>query len=275
MQRKLSLITTILSIAVSLNIYGQEILLHRAHAHNDYENPRPLKDAIELGFASIEVDVHLIGKDLYVSHKRPLVRNKTKTLRKLYLDPLKSIYDQNNGRIYKDPKSPLYLMIDIKSENEKSYVVLKEQLEEYKELLKPKKGTPAVVVYLSGNRPLHSVMYDGQRLASIDGRPEDLQTNYANSFMPIISQDYRKILGWSGHGDIPSKDMKAISDLVDRVHDQNKKLRLWGVPEQPQVWEALLTVGVDFISTDKLQNFHNFLKMKREENLARFHTEKK
>lgn len=31
-----------------------------AQAHNDYYHPRPLRDALELGFASVEADVFLV-----------------------------------------------------------------------------------------------------------------------------------------------------------------------------------------------------------------------
>lgn len=32
--------------------------LDRAHAHNDYEHARPLIDALERGFGSVEADVY-------------------------------------------------------------------------------------------------------------------------------------------------------------------------------------------------------------------------
>ena len=34
--------------------------LIRAHAHNDYEHTRPLFDALDHGFGSVEADVHLV-----------------------------------------------------------------------------------------------------------------------------------------------------------------------------------------------------------------------
>ena len=33
--------------------------LRQAHAHNDYEHPRPLLDALDHGFCSVEADVFL------------------------------------------------------------------------------------------------------------------------------------------------------------------------------------------------------------------------
>jgi len=48
--------------------------LARAHAHNDYLHPRPLLDALDAGFTSIETDVWLVDGDLLVAHDRREVR---------------------------------------------------------------------------------------------------------------------------------------------------------------------------------------------------------
>src|SRR5690242_5509037 len=44
------------------------IPLTRAHAHNDYEHTRPLLDALDQGFCSVEADVWLIDGELRVAH---------------------------------------------------------------------------------------------------------------------------------------------------------------------------------------------------------------
>src|SRR5712692_10174041 len=42
--------------------------LKHAHAHNDYEHKRPLLDALDHGFCSVEADVFLDGDALLVGH---------------------------------------------------------------------------------------------------------------------------------------------------------------------------------------------------------------
>ena len=44
------------------------IPLRHAHAHNDYEHKRPLFDALDRGFCSIEADIYLVGGELLVGH---------------------------------------------------------------------------------------------------------------------------------------------------------------------------------------------------------------
>src|SRR5204862_3959746 len=62
--------------------------LIRAHAHNDYEHSRPLLDALDRGFCSIEADVWLVDGRLLVAHDRNAVKAE-RTLQTLYLDPLR------------------------------------------------------------------------------------------------------------------------------------------------------------------------------------------
>jgi hypothetical protein len=42
--------------------------LANAHAHNDYEHKRPLFDALDNGFTSVEADVFLVDGKLLVGH---------------------------------------------------------------------------------------------------------------------------------------------------------------------------------------------------------------
>ena len=62
--------------------------LPRAHAHNDYQHERPLLDALDHGFGSIEADIHLINGNLLVAHNRDEAQP-DRTLQGLYLDPLR------------------------------------------------------------------------------------------------------------------------------------------------------------------------------------------
>ena len=58
-------------LTLSLTGFAQVNPLPNAHAHNDYRHGRPLQDALEHGFTSIEADVLLINGELYVGHAMP------------------------------------------------------------------------------------------------------------------------------------------------------------------------------------------------------------
>lgn len=237
--------------------------LPNAHAHNDYLHQKPLQDALSHGFTSIEADIHLIDGELYVAHDKPISLDGISMLKDLYLEPLRKLTAQQNGYVYTGYKKPVYLMIDIKTEGEATYILLKQQLIDYQKILRTRNNpTGAVQIVLSGNRPVETVKKEASRLVAIDGRPSDLTHGYDSDFMPVISQHYLQVIKWSGEGEIPAYDLQALKNLTEQTHKQGKKLRLWATPEKENVWKVLLEAGVDFINTDKLQELQNFLSKK-------------
>ena len=84
-----------------------------AHSHNDYEQRRPLLDALALGYRSVEADIWLRDSELWVSHKG---RSLAGTLRELYLDPLQDRVDRL-GSVHGDGE-PFLLWLDLKSGEE-------------------------------------------------------------------------------------------------------------------------------------------------------------
>src|ERR1041385_7080672 len=93
-------------------------LIH-AHAHNDYEHKRPLLDALDHGFCSVEADIFLASGKLLVAHERHMT-NPEKTLEALYLDPLRERVKKNRGRVY--AHGPEFtLLIDLKTDWHTTY----------------------------------------------------------------------------------------------------------------------------------------------------------
>src|SRR5258708_19344042 len=87
--------------------------LTNVHAHNDYEHARPLFDALDHGFCSVEADIHLVEGQLLVAHSRSEVKP-SRTLQSLYLEPLRERVRKNAGWVY--PPSPhATLLIHIQS----------------------------------------------------------------------------------------------------------------------------------------------------------------
>jgi hypothetical protein len=62
------LIISLIFLLPSTNSFSQ-ILTH-GHSHNDYTRKKPLVHALELGFTSVEIDVHYYRNKLKVSHIR-------------------------------------------------------------------------------------------------------------------------------------------------------------------------------------------------------------
>lgn len=237
-----------------------QIRVHlNAHAHNDYEHPRPLRESLQNGFNSVEADVHLYKGELRVAHN--LANDQSPTLQELYLDLLDSLIKANDGFVYPGAPEPFYLMIDIKTNGEATYQVLKSVLNNYQKLLCTTSVCP-VKIFLSGQKPSSTMVKDGYSGIGNDGRPDDLGKQYPIELMPVISDNFNNWSSWDGKNAINEEDLQPIKTLAQRVHAEGRKLRLWAIPDNEMAWEVLLEAGVDLINTDHLPELNAFLTRK-------------
>jgi Glycerophosphoryl diester phosphodiesterase family len=235
--------------------------LLRAHAHNDYEHPHPLGDALDQGFCSVEADIYLVDGKLLVAHDADKV-SPERTLEGLYLKPLEDRVRTHRGHVY--PDGPAFtLLIDIKSEAEPTYAVLRGLLRRYRAMLTEfsanQTKTNAVTVILSGNRPAKTVASERRRWAGIDGRLDDLAANPSRHLVPLISDNWQTHFEWRGEGPLSPRDDTKLAETVARAHGQGRWIRFWAVPDRPEAWRILRDAGVDLINTDRLRDLREFL----------------
>ena len=245
---------------------GGPIPLQRAHAHNDYEHDRPLHDALDRGFTSVEADVHLVDGRLLVAHDPEDVQEDL-TLQSLYLDPLREQVRRNGGRVY--PDGPQFtLLVDVKTGAEETYAALREVLQAYEEMLTtfgPDGQTDgAIVVIISGNRARETMAGEPVRYAAYDGRLEDLDSDGPATFIPLISDKWTSHFTWMGTGDMPESERKKLHRIVETAHAQGRRVRFWATPDdhsraREAVWHELVSAGVDLINTDDLGGLQQFL----------------
>ena len=234
-------------------------LIH-AHAHNDYEHPRPLFDALDHGFCSVEADIFLVDGQLLVAHDRKGLKPE-RTLQSVYLDPLKKRAAENGGRIYRNGPT-IVLLVDFKTNGEDTWPALREILSHYADILTSFEGgkvtTRAVTVILTGGRPEKLVAAEAQRFAALDGKFVDLEALHSVALMPWISEQWTKFFQWKGVGPIPVDERKKLDDYVAQVHQRGKQLRFWGAPDIEPVWREQRRAGVDWINSDKLAGLQKF-----------------
>jgi hypothetical protein len=242
--------------------YAQGFSVIPGHAHNDYEHDRPLREALQNGFRSVEVDVHLVNGELYVAHDQPTVPDPTRSLEALYLKPLQEWIDTHGGRIYPGYDETFFLLVDIKSGAGATYVRLKSVLQDYAAVFfngRPSAGiAPPVTVVISGSRPVEQLLQETSSHILLDGRPADLADKVPAGRMPIVSENCRLILDWDGRQEPSKLDHRRLRALVSQTHRQGKLLRLWGAPDHPRAWTFLLDNGVDLINTDRIADFRAF-----------------
>jgi len=259
------LIVCLISIATASAGFAQEAgkvkPLPRAHAHNDYWHDRPLFDALDRGFCSVEADVFLVDGELLVGHAKSELDPK-KTLAALYLDPLQNRVQANRGSVFPGVDR-IFLLVDVKSDAEETYRALHELLRRYKGMLTSVEGEVvdpgAVTVVVSGNRAEATIRAQRTRSVGIDGRPADLDRAEPEHVMPWISENWNNQFHWKGDGPMPADQREKLRSYVAKAHQHGRLVRFWATPENEAVWQELLAADVDLIGTDQLAQLQQFL----------------
>lgn len=245
---------------------GDATPLRGAHAHNDYRHDRPLLDALGHGFTSVEADIFLVDGRLCVAHESKEIR-RDKTLQSLYLQPLRERVAGNGGRVYREGPG-FVLLVDIKTAAEPTYRKLHEVLSEYREMLTAfgpdGRREGAVLVIVSGNRPLEFMRSQEVRYAGYDGRLTDLDSEAPADLIPMLSDQWGGHFTWRGDGPIPPEERRKLEDIVRKSHAKGRLVRFWATPDlrspaRDAVWRELLSAGVDLINTDDLEGLRRFL----------------
>ncbi|MDX1932991.1 MAG: phosphatidylinositol-specific phospholipase C/glycerophosphodiester phosphodiesterase family protein [Capsulimonadales bacterium] len=245
-----------------ISAYAEEpSALPNAHAHNDYEHTRPLLDALDQGFCSVEADIHLVDGELLVAHDRNQVKP-GRTLRALYLDPLRARARRNGGRIYQDAPG-FFLLIDVKSEAKSTYAALRKVLEQYSDILTEFRSDgvrrKAVTVVVSGGRDIETMKAEKRRFGGIDGRLGDLDSGFPPSVFPWISDSWPGSFRWNGEGEFPEEERKRLVEIVRKAHQRGYLVRFWGAPNTEAIWRVQREAGVDLLNADDLPGMRRFL----------------
>jgi glycerophosphoryl diester phosphodiesterase len=236
--------------------------LPSAHAHNDYWHQRPLFDALDRGFTSVEADIFVVNGKALVGHDQRELKPEH-TLESLYLEPLARRVKENGGRVHANGDR-FFLLVDIKSDPQEAYALLREMLSKYAESLtvveRGEVRPGAITVVISGNRPIAELEKATLRYAGVDGRLADLDSDRPSHLMPMISDNWSNHFTWRGRGEMPESERTKLQAMTDKAHEAGRVLRFWATPENESMWRELRSAGVDLIGTDRLDHLAGFLR---------------
>lgn len=232
------------------------------HAHNAYLQPAFVYTALSYGVRSIEVDVWLYKDELYVGHD-PFQLTQERTFRTLAVDAvLKSVEQANEGNHAKsnsssahffkdlqvdlgapdwwgyfgDVSTPIQLLIDIKTDGEKTWPKVVEQLEPLRErgyLTRYADGKiqpGAVLIIGTGNTPADQLVNEHERDVFIDGPLGNFSkpivgtdstqsgSQWNSTLAPIASVDFTKITTWTGIDEPSDEAKKNLTAAIDEAH---------------------------------------------------------
>lgn len=225
-----------------------------AHAHNDYEHTIPFYTAYYRNFGSIEADVYERNGQLFVSHEEKDI-DVDRSLEKLYLIPLTTIIKKNGGTAYKNSKDTLQLLIDFKTTGVPTMKALVKILDRYPDISK----NPTVQIVISGDQPVPALWSQYPDYIHFDGKRNGVYTKAQVARIGLYSVDIKAFTQWNGKGIIVKAEKDRLQNWIDSVHQIGRKVRIWGVPDNVNTWKTQMNMGADFIGTDKIETFSDFL----------------
>jgi hypothetical protein len=228
------------------------------HAHNDYLHTRPLLDALDHHFESVEADCFFDGSDggsnLGVAHDGPPFVG---SLRQLYLEPLKARLAANNGSVYGDGKD-FYLWIELKESTPQIEDEIALELSQYDFFtLFPDTGEPMkkaiTVVLTGGSGKVALVNHPAPRPYIRDGEPFSMSDPPADDKWGYYAVFYWDYLQWAGDGTVmPQTQVRLMENLIAGAHAKGRMIRIYASPDVPAFWNAALDAGEDFVNADDL-----------------------
>jgi glycerophosphoryl diester phosphodiesterase len=212
----------------------------KIHAHNDYEKPLPLYNALSSQVYSIEADVFLRNGDLLVAHSSDQLPN-AKSLSELYILPLVTIFKKNKGHLSADTGYRSALMIDIKQGGEDAIRQLCRLLDEHREYFDRSRNRHAMQIIISGDRGNIKNWTSFPAYIYFDGRPTEQYDPETMKRVACISDSYASY----------AENREKLIAVLERTHQAARPFRFWGTPDNEFYWKYFRDTGVDIINTDK------------------------
>jgi hypothetical protein len=244
-------------LALSLALQAQPTVLDRAHSHNDYRQARPLLEALDNGFSSVEADLFLVDGKLLVGHDRKSLKPE-RTFDAVYLKPLADRLKANGGWVYPKVHKTFWVLVDQKADGLAVYEAVKKELAQYPELAYKPKISPVRFV-ISGDRPIDAIVKDKGVFAGLDGRWEDIEKGFSPQVMPWISEDWTKHFNWKGVGPFTPETREKLKAMSTEAHGEGYLLRFWGAPDLPSIWKAQWDAGVNWLNADNLNELRKWM----------------
>ncbi|HEX6446497.1 MAG TPA: hypothetical protein VF053_15485 [Streptosporangiales bacterium] len=240
--------------------------LSGAHAHGDCDHDRPLLDALEHGFTSVEADVWYADGEVLVGHHRADT-DPSRTLAGLYLEPLAKLVANHGGSVFPGHRG-FQLLIDLKHDHPDIYPAVEDALRQFPGLVSSWQDGEltegALTAVVSGERPRAVMSGRALRHAGYDGRLSDIGSGLHRTFMPLVSDDWTSTFTWTGVGPMPDHERARLHEIVTSAHADGHLVRFWATPDEigdarTSLWTELRDAGVDYLNTDDLPGLRDFL----------------
>lgn len=249
------------------------------HSHNDYWRPVPFYSALSVGSVSVEADVFLVNKTLYIGHERSALTS-TRTLDSLYVQPLLNVLRRQNpaSAFVTSPESAhgvfdtaasqtFYLWVDVKTNGTETWPYVVQALQPLRDagyLTRLNSSgdieNGPVTVIGTGNTPLNQIQTLTQRDYFWDAPIATLGTSFSNitsKVSPIASTSFAAQFGTINGTAFNETQLARLRSQIAVARNKNIRVRYWETPSWPisvrnTVWKTLVSEGVGLLNADDL-----------------------
>ncbi len=225
------------------------------HAHNDYQQLQPLVHAVQYNVFSLEADLFLVNGKLRVAHDKEELATAPK-LKSLYLKPIIKLFKKHRGRISADSAYAPVLMLDIKQDGAAVIAAIVKAVKNHRQVFDRSVNPLAVQIVISGDRGVFGQWTSYPSFIFFDGRPHENYDAATLQRVAFISDAYKN------YAKPADSTAYKLQQLSAQVHQQNKLLRIWGMPDNEESWQQQMHWGIDIINTDKVAECVSKLKVK-------------
>lgn len=242
----------------SFQITAQSVR-EKAISSDDHNRKKPLFEAIEAGFAGvvIEVEVNKTG-DLMCGKK---------SFSELYLKPLKTRIEQNNGWVYPDKVEEFIIVVDFKTDSNATYSSFIKTLVPFHALITSydagKRTKKAIKIILTGNVPTKEITKSEKRFCTLDEPINKLKSELDALTVSLATINFKKIFDWKGEGSMPNMQYHGYTTYIKLAHKIGRSVRVKNIPENANAIGILSEAGVDLIEIKDIQEFLNVTSNKK------------
>lgn len=227
------------------------------HSQNDYNQSAPFYKAWSQKANSLDVNVFLHKGKLIVGNDCSKL-DENETFEQFYLIPIQQMFKINNGRLWKDSENSMQIFVKFQSDPEASICVLDSLINIYRNCFDSRINKFAAEIVITGNKPDKESFCNINDIFSFDGDIDILYDNNQLERIALFSDDFKKYSYWNGKGSLISADLEKINSTILKAHKSGKPIRFWNAPEGITAYYTFYNLGVDYFSTEHIEDCVSF-----------------
>jgi hypothetical protein len=251
---KVKLLYLLFFLGFQYTVIAQSVYIDKAISANDHKRKNPLFDAINLGFNGISAELKLKKNGVLYCGK--------KTLKEMYLDPLKVRSEDGIKNIHPTHTDEFIMYFNIESDSNSTFEALLKEIEPYQNILTSFEGTKRnkkpVRIIIGGNIPYSKIFSSAKRYLFAEESVLKLDYSKDETYTYLAGLSLKKNFSWSGEKNMPNMEYMNLITHVKSAHKAGRLVRLYDIPELANAFDILYSSGIDLFEIEDITSFSTY-----------------